>query len=106
MKINEFIPVKSLQQLESIGTSSNKKDQSTDEVNLNSFGSILKQKLDNLNDEQVSADDMEESFVKGDETDIHKVMLESEEAKMDMELAVEVRNKLVDAYQELSKMQL
>lgn len=106
MKVNEFIPAKSLQQLESINTSSDKKDQSADEMNLNSFGSILKQKLDDLNEKQVSADDMQESFVKGDETDIHKVMLESEEAKMDMELAVEIKNKLVETYQELSKMQL
>lgn len=49
---------------------------------------------------------VQKAFIKGDETDIHNVMLNAEEAKMSMELAVQVRNKLVEAYQELSRMQL
>lgn len=107
MEVNEFVPVKNLQQLQNINTSSDKKEQSSDsdsdDIN---FGSLLKQKLDALNEKQISADDVTESFIKGDETDIHKVMLETEEAKMDMELAVQIRNKMVEAYQELNKMQL
>lgn len=105
MEVNEFVPVKNLQQLQNINTSSDKKEQSSDSDDIN-FGSLLKQKLDALNEKQISADDVTESFIKGDETDIHKVMLETEEAKMDMELAVQIRNKMVEAYQELNKMQL
>lgn len=45
-------------------------------------------------------------YIQGDNTDIHNVMLSTEEAKMSLELAVQVRNKIVDAYQELNRMQL
>ena len=70
------------------------------------FLSMLKGKLDGINDSQITADKVTNSFVKGDETDIHKVMLSTEEAKMSLELAVQIRNKLVEAYQELNRMQL
>ena len=47
-----------------------------------------------------------EGFINGEDIDIHQVMLASEEAKMSIELAVQIRNKIVEAYQEISKMQL
>ena len=78
----------------------------TSESGNNDFLSMLKGKLDGINDSQVAADKVTESFIKGDETDIHKVMLSTEEAKMSLELAVQIRNKLVEAYQTLNGMQL
>jgi flagellar hook-basal body complex protein FliE len=72
----------------------------------NSFVDMLKSKLDDVNNQQIAADNATESFIKGDNTDIHNVMLSTEEAKMSLELAVQVRNKIVDAYQELNRMQL
>jgi flagellar hook-basal body complex protein FliE len=100
MKINGFVPdskifdaIKPLQV-------------TTNEGNKNDFLSMLKEKLNGVNDSQITADNITQSFIKGDETDIHKVMLSTEEAKMSLELAVQIRNKLVEAYQELNRMQL
>ncbi|WP_050607008.1 flagellar hook-basal body complex protein FliE [Clostridium niameyense] len=75
--------------------------------NLNSgFSEIIKGKLNEVNNAQIKANESTEAFIKGDEKNIHNVMLNAEEAKMSMELAVQVRNKLVEAYQELNRMQL
>lgn len=79
-----------------------KKEEKTDV----SFLDTLKDKLNEVNDKQIKADETTEAFVNGEGTDIHEVMLSTEEAKMSLELAVQVRNKIVEAYQEINRMQL
>jgi flagellar hook-basal body complex protein FliE len=71
-----------------------------------SFVDTLKEKLNEINDQQISADAATESLIKGEDVDVHQVMLLTEEAKLSLQLAVQVRNKLVEAYQELNRMQL
>jgi flagellar hook-basal body complex protein FliE len=70
------------------------------------FLDTLKEKLNEVNDKQVEADNLTQKFIKGEEEDIHKVMLSTEEAKMSLELAVQIRNKLVEAYEEFNRMQI
>lgn len=70
------------------------------------FLDTLKEKLNEVNDKQIEADDLTQKFIKGEEDDVHKVMLSTEEAKMSLELAVQIRNKLVDAYEEFNRMQI
>ena len=66
----------------------------------------LKEKLGEVNEKQIAADVATEAFISGEDIDIHEVMLITEEAKMSLQLAVQVRNKLVEAYQEINRMQL
>lgn len=101
MKINNFTPDTKI--FDAVD-SENKQEDSHD-INGN-FYNILKDKLDGINDKQVNAENTTEAFIKGDEQDVHNVMLATEEAKMSLELAVQVRNKLVEAYQELNRMQM
>lgn len=70
------------------------------------FLSVLEEQLGNVNSKQVDSYNVTQSFIAGDETDIHKVMISMEEAKMSLDLAVQVRNKLLEAYQEISRIQL
>lgn len=72
----------------------------------NGFLDTLKEKLNEVNDQQIEADNLTQKFIKGEEDDIHKVMLSAEEAKLSLELAVQIRNKLVDAYGEFNRMQI
>lgn len=102
MKINQFVPDSKI--FDSFNIKDNKTEKS--DSSSGNFLDVLKEKLDAVNDKQIAAEDTTESFIKGEETDIHKVMLDTEEAKMSLELAVQIRNKLVDAYQELNRMQL
>lgn len=70
------------------------------------FADTLKNSLDKINDMQITADEATRAFVSGEDIEIHEVMLAGEEAKVSLQFAVEMRNKLVEAYQELSRMQL
>lgn len=94
MRINSFVPDSSVFQNTKV---ENKEGQG--------FQGVFKEKLDALNDIQVQADNATEQFVKG-EIDVHEMMLATEEAKMALQLAVQVRNKVVEAVQELTRMQL
>lgn len=97
MRINEFVPDSRI--FEKIVDKQNNQEEK-------GFGDILKEKLDNVNAKQLNAEDTTQKFISGEDTDIHKVMLDTEEAKMSLELAVQIRNKFVEAYQELSRTQL
>lgn len=103
MKINEFVPNTKI--FEMMNQNNINSEVQTDTSNTG-FGSILLNKLNEVNDEQVNAEDKTEDFLKGGDTDIHDVMLSTEEARLSLDLAVQVRNKVMDAYQELNKMQL
>ena len=76
------------------------------ETKNSNFLETLKEKLNEVNDKQIEADNLTQKFIKGEEDDIHKVMLSTEEAKLSLELAVQIRNKLVDAYGEFNRMQI
>lgn len=100
MQINKFVPNSSL-----FDMMDSKNVQGSEDNTNKGFGSVLMDKLNQVNDMQLNADNATESFIKGDDIDVQDVMLSSEEAKMSLDLAVQVRNKLVDAYQEFNKMQ-
>jgi flagellar hook-basal body complex protein FliE len=68
------------------------------------FGAELQSMITDVNASQVKADDAVKSFATGQNTDIHEVMLAMEQARLSMMMTVEVRNKMVEAYQEVSRM--
>jgi flagellar hook-basal body complex protein FliE len=74
-----------------------------DENNL-SFPQVLKEMVNNTNDLQHTAATIAEKFALGEITDIHEVMIAAEEAGVALELVMEIRNKLIEAYQELMRM--
>lgn len=46
------------------------------------------------------------SYAVGEDVSPHEVMLAMEQAKMSLQFAVELRNRLVEAYQEVARMQV
>lgn len=103
MRINNFVPDISVFQK---GIEKSDKTQESNNSGL-SFVDTLKTELDKVNDKQIDSNVLTDKMVKGDkDVDIHQVMIAGEEAKMSLQLAAQVRNKLVEAYQELSRMQL
>jgi flagellar hook-basal body complex protein FliE len=99
VRINQFVPDNKI--FESVNVANKTEDKKN-----TSFFDTLMEKLDEINDKQIQADNVTEQFVKGEGPDIQDVMLSTEEAKMSLELAVQIRNKIVDAYQEINRMQL
>lgn len=99
MKINSFIPNTDI--FKSVGTDDAKTSTSGDD-----FLKVLKDKLQEVNDKQINANNMTDAMVKGEDVNVEDVMMSQEEAKMSLDLAVQVRNKIVDAIQELNRMQI
>jgi len=71
-----------------------------------SFGDLLSSALSDAQSKQELADDAIRKLATGEVTDVHQVMVAFEQARLSMQLLTEVRNKLVEAYQEVSRMPL
>ncbi|GAV26156.1 flagellar hook-basal body protein FliE [Carboxydothermus islandicus] len=70
------------------------------------FEKKLAEALDKVNEKQLKAEQATQDFLAGKVDDIHQVLILAQEAKLSLQLAVEVRNKIVEAYQEISRMQI
>ena len=68
------------------------------------FGQALTNAISSLSDSQNAADDASVRMAAGDPIDLHEVMLARETASLHFQLAVQVRNKLVEAYQDVMRM--
>ncbi len=71
-----------------------------------SFGDRVKEILGEVNNLQLDAGEIAEKFARGEIEDIHDVMIAAEKASVGLELVLEVRNKLIDAYREISRIQM
>lgn len=70
------------------------------------FGQLFKQTLEEVQAAQNTSDKMTNQLVTGEVKDIHEVMIASQKASLSLQLTVQVRNKVVEAYQEVMRMQL
>jgi len=71
-----------------------------------SFADTLAQSLDKVNTLQKKADVAIQDFVTGDTRNIHETMLAVGKADLAFRLTMQVRNKMVEAYQEVMRMQV
>lgn len=69
-----------------------------------SFTESLKGALDNVNASQQQASAISEAYEKGEVVDVAKVMLARQEAGVAFEATLQVRNKLLTAYQDIMRM--
>jgi flagellar hook-basal body complex protein FliE len=70
------------------------------------FGQALTTAISSLSESQNAADDASTRMAAGDPIDLHEVMLARETASLQFQFAVQVRNKLVEAYQDVMRMQV
>ncbi len=69
------------------------------------FGKILSDAIKSVNDEQKAVEQLSDDFAQGKVSNIHELVVEAEKASISLRLTVEVRNKIVDAYREIMRMQ-
>ncbi|BBM85016.1 flagellar hook-basal body complex protein FliE [Candidatus Uabimicrobium amorphum] len=74
--------------------------------NENGFGKALNNAVNEVNQLQQDAQTNIENIGSGQSRDIHKAMLSMHKADLGLKLSVEVRNKAVDAYQEIMRMSI
>src|SRR5262245_11824634 len=70
------------------------------------FSDMLKQTLGEVNQLQNQAGQSIQRLATGEVHDVHQVMIGAEEASVAFELMMEIRNKLMDAYQEVMRTQV
>lgn len=69
-----------------------------------SFGRTLADAVRAVNDQQVKASAISESYERGDTSDIVQVMVERQKASLGFEATLQVRNKLLSAYRDIMNM--
>jgi flagellar hook-basal body complex protein FliE len=69
------------------------------------FGSVLKTAINQVEQIHTDAEQQVTELLKGDRSDVHNVMIAVEKADIAFQLMMQVRNKIVSAYQEVSRMQ-
>ena len=70
-----------------------------------SFKDLLARGLNDASAMQDESKDMIAAFLRGEPVELHQVMAASEEASISLELLVEIRNKLTDAYRSVMNTQ-
>jgi len=72
----------------------------------NTFANTLKGFIKDVDTQLMNADTMMGEFVVGKRTDLHNVMIETEKADLSLKLLLRIRSKLIEAYQEIMRMQV
>lgn len=70
------------------------------------FGQFLTEALSNVEAAQAEAADAAQRLATGEIRDVAEVMIASEKASLALQLTVQVRNKVLEAYQEIMRMQV
>lgn len=70
------------------------------------FSDILKDSIKGVNDAQLEADSAVQQVLNGETKDIHETMVTLQKADVSLKLMMEVRNKLLEAYQEIMRTQV
>lgn len=70
------------------------------------FSDTLRNAIDRVDASQKAADGQIEAFVAGEQENLHEVTIAMNEARLHFQLMTEVRNKSLEAYQELMRMQV
>ncbi|MHB8926055.1 MAG: flagellar hook-basal body complex protein FliE [Bacillota bacterium] len=69
-----------------------------------SFADLLNQAIGDVNQMQLQAEQAGMDLAAGKVTDLHQVMITTEKANLALQLAIQVRNKVIEAYQEIMRM--
>ncbi len=67
------------------------------------FAELLKEAINEVSKVEKNADEEIKKVVTGEEKNIHKTLIAVEKADLSFQLMMEIKNKLMDAYQELMR---
>ena len=70
------------------------------------FANMLKEQLNEMVDLHNTAEQAQQNFLTGEITDIGEVVLAIQQADIALNFAIELRNKVIEAYMEISRMQI
>lgn len=68
------------------------------------MGNAFSDSLNSINDKRILADKMQEDIAMGGSTSIHEAIIAAEKASLSMQMAIQVRNRLLTAYTDITNM--
>lgn len=72
----------------------------------NSFSNYLSDAIKQVNQAQITSQVMGQKLATGEIQDVHQVTIAGQQATVMLDLAVQVRNKVIESYQEIMRMPL
>lgn len=71
-----------------------------------SFKDVLKKSIDDVNSKAIESDLSAQAFVRGEDVSVDEMMIKGTEASLGLQFLATTRDKLLEGYNELTKMQL
>ena len=71
-----------------------------------SFSDVLKNALVSVSNDEKKAGEMNQLFVKGELENLHDLTIAAQKADISFQTLMEVKNKLIDAYREITRIQV
>jgi flagellar hook-basal body complex protein FliE len=93
-------------QISRIGTSPTSRPGAGAQQTVEEFKEMLYDAIDTVSDLQRNADELMTKLAIGETQDIHQVMIAVEEVNLALQLTLQIRNKMLEAYQEIMRMQV
>ena len=81
-------------------------DRATGSAANGDFSGMMRTAIDNVEAGSAQAGKLTESFLSGGPVDLHTVALAAQKASLQFDLFMQARNKVVNAYQEIMRMQV
>ncbi|MCX8092821.1 MAG: flagellar hook-basal body complex protein FliE, partial [Candidatus Goldbacteria bacterium] len=68
------------------------------------FGQLLQMAIKSINETSVNANEAIEKLAAGQNIELHNVVLAAQKSYLTLQLALQIKNKITDAYQEIMRM--
>lgn len=81
-------------------------DEDLESKNDNQFSLFLNKALDKVNELQLESDEYKRLLITGDVDNLHDVTIAQEKANVSLQLTLSIRNKVVEAYREIMRIQI
>jgi flagellar hook-basal body complex protein FliE len=99
-----FSPAGSIGSIGSLGGLSETTKSTGNSTPMGDFGSMVSNGMNSVNNDVKSFETISEKFAKGDKVSLQELMLTGERADVSLKLMTTLRNKVLEAYQEIMRM--
>lgn len=104
--MTDFRIEQAIAEMRSIGGQQKPTTADQDTPPVEEFSNLLRQAVEHVNDRQVDSSSLKDAYMRGEDVQLTDVMISSQKAKISFEAIKEVRNRFLEAYKEISKMQV
>jgi flagellar hook-basal body complex protein FliE len=73
---------------------------------VSSFADTLKDYIKSVNDDQIAAKESVTKYLRGETKDIHSTVISIEKADISLQLMLQLRNKVIQSFQEIMRIQI